>query len=458
MPVRGDAGATALAVPDGWNAELVLPRLVDTDPSSTVVEVQLEARVGRVEIADGHSVEAYTYSGFSPGPVIRAKVGDTLRVHFSNQLPEPTTIHWHGLEVPADQDGAGHAGSEIAPGASFDYEFTLPHAGTYWYHPHVNSAAQVWQGLYGALIVEESEPRQLGEELTLVLHDVGLDDQTGELLPAASHGDLGRFFGHEGYTLLVNGRVYPTLRVFPGSTLRLRVINASISRYYKLALDGHQLLQIAGDSGLLERSQRRDDVVLVPGERAELVVTVQAAAGTSLRLRALPQDRFLCGGAGYCSDEQPLLAMEVVEGQGRTLSVPELFTSIAAIDTSSAFARELVLEEASADGQVALAINGHVHGREGLVLSAKVGATELWTVKNTTDYDHPFHLHGFRFQLTEQNGHAPEVRQWKDTANVPARGQIRLAVHFDDRPGMWMFHCHILDHADLGMMGMLHLE
>jgi len=455
----GDAGeASALAVPEGWNAQLALPELVDLDPSAKVVEVQLEARVARVEIAEGHSVEAYTYSGSSPGPVIRVKVGDTLRVHFSNQLPEPTTVHWHGLEVPADQDGAGHAGSEIAPGASFEYEFTVPHAGTYWYHPHVNSAAQVWRGLYGALIVEESEPRPLGEELTLLLHDVGLDAHSGELLPAESQGDLGRFFGHEGNTLLVNGHVQPTFRVFSGSTLRLRVINTSISRYYRLALDGHQLLQIAGDSGPIERTQRSDEVLLVPGERSELVVTVQAAVGARLLLRALPYDRFLCGGASDCSEEQPLLNIEVVEGQGRTRSVPEQLTSIAPIDTSGALARELVLEEASSDGHVALAINGHVHGRDGLVLTAKVGATELWTVRNATDYDHPFHLHGFRFQLTEQNGRAPEVRQWKDTVNVPARGQVRFAVHFDDRPGMWMFHCHILDHADLGMMGMLHLE
>jgi FtsP/CotA-like multicopper oxidase with cupredoxin domain len=222
--------------------------------------------------------------------------------------------------------------------------------------------------------------------------------------------------------LLVNGRVMPAIAVYPGSTVRLRVINASISRYYRLAVDGHVLWRVAGDSGLLAQSQQKSDVLLVPGERAELVLVVQAAAGTQLLLRALPHDRFVCG--GDCQGTEDLMSIRVVAGEGRTETIPST-----------------------------LAL-----GRDGLTLDAKVGTTELWTARNVTDYDHPFHLHGFRFQVLEEGGASPRVGEWKDTLNVAAQQQVRLAIHFDDRPGMWMFHCHILDHADLGMMGMLHLR
>lgn len=451
---RGGGGA---ALPDAWADELALATLADEDPAPGVVRVRLDARVARVPIGQGRSVEAWTYSGMSPGPVIRARVGDLLQVHFENQLPEATTIHWHGLEVPADQDGAGHMGSEIAAGASFDFEFELKHAGTFWYHPHFNSAEQVWRGLYGALIVEGTNEPALGEELTLLLHDVEIDEATGELGAAAAQGDLGRFFGHEGHTLLVNGRVMPALAVYPGSTVRLRVINASISRYYRLAVEGHMLWRVAGDSGLLAQSQQKSDVLLVPGERAELVLVVQAAAGTQLLLRALPHDRFVCG--GDCMGAKDLMSIRVVAGRGRTETIPSTLARIDSIDLSAAMARELTLADATQEGdQTQLAINGHVFGRDGLMLEAKVGTTELWTVRNVTDYDHPFHLHGFRFQVLEEGGTSPRVGEWKDTLNVAAQQQVRLAVHFDDRPGMWMFHCHILDHADLGMMGMLHLR
>lgn len=443
-------------LPPLWASELALSELPDLSAAADVVEVELDARAGRVELAPGKSVSAYTYAGSSPGPVIRARVGDTLRVHFTNNLPDPTTVHWHGLEVPASQDGAGHAGTEIAPGARFDYEFKLLHAGTYWYHPHVRSAEQVWRGLYGALIVEDPQDPPLGDELTLLLHDVELTSDGAELGPAAAQGDLGRFFGHEGATLLVNGRIQPTIQVYPGSTLRLRVINTSISRYYRLGVEGHKLVRVAGDSGLLARAEPVDDLLLVPGERSELMLTVKSAPSGELKLRSLPYDRFVCGG---CSEAKDLMSIEVVEGVGGSVAAPSgTLSRIEPIDLAGASTRELVLSETMREGATALAINGLVHGHDGLVLQGKVGSTERWTVRNDTDYDHPFHLHGFRFQVLTRDGVAPAVLEWKDTVNVVAHGRVEFAVYFDDRPGMWMFHCHILDHADLGMMGMLHLD
>src|SRR5262245_37650203 len=168
------AGQTALVEqadalglqPDGWNAGLELSAAVDTNPNPRVVEINLEARVARVDIAPGQSVDAWTYGGRVPGPVIRVRVGDRLIVHFSNALPAPTTIHWHGVRVPFQMDGVpGSSQPAVNPGQSFTYDFIAPDAGLYWYHPHVMSAAQSGFGLYGALLVEDPD------------ENVGVDDE-----------------------------------------------------------------------------------------------------------------------------------------------------------------------------------------------------------------------------------------------------------------------------------------
>lgn len=443
------------SLPEGWDQELALTRALDRDPAPNVVDVELDARVSRVEVAPGREIEAWTYAGQSPGPLLRAKVGDTLRVHFTNNLPEPTTIHWHGLEVPADQDGAGEHGSTVAPGETFHYQFTLRHAGTYWYHPHYNSTEQVWRGLYGALIVDDQVEPELGDELTLLLHDLDFDQASGEIDSTDELGELGRFFGNEGHTLLVNGRVQPTAFVHPGSTLRLRVINTSVSRYYRLAIEGQKLTRVAGDSGFSERAQLLDDVLLVPGQRSELMLSVPADASGELLMRALPHARFLCADCGEGAD---LMRFAVVPGSGQTRMPPASLARIEPIDTSAASQRTLTLSQTTREGHTALAINDHAYGYDTLMLHAHVNSTELWTIVNDTDYDHPFHLHGFRFQVRSEAGRAPAVGEWRDTTNVAARTKVELAVFFDDRPGSWMFHCHILDHAELGMMGMLHVE
>lgn len=448
---RGAQAATSL--PEAFDKELAPTLLTDLDPAPDVVEVELEARVADVELTPGQRVSAWTYNGVLPGPLLRAREGDLVRVHFTNRLPEATTIHWHGLEVPADQDGAGHHGTVIEPGASFSYAFRVPHAGTYWYHPHVNSASQVWHGLYGPLVVEARSEPDLGDEVTLVLSD--LNSANGQVSPSAEQGDLGRFFGHEGSRLLVNGRELPTLRAHPGSTLRLRVINAAISRFFRFAIDGHTLERVAGDSGFSERPQRVNDWVLAPGERSEFVVTLAGAAGETLHVRTLTYNRFMCG--GDCGEAHDLMQIALEAGTGRTAQVPAELASIVPIDIRGAATRTLELGEQTRDGKTYLSLNGRVHGQDTLEFDAAVGATEVWELKNTTEYDHPFHLHGFRFQVLEQGGRAPAIREWTDTLDMVAKTTARIAVRYDDRPGAWMFHCHILDHADLGMMGVLHV-
>jgi len=443
-------------MPEGWDQEIRLPVAPDQDPAPEVVDISLTAAVTQVANPDdGSLVERWAYNATVPGPLIRVREGERLRVHFTNQLPEPTTIHWHGLEVPAAMDGADPEHHAIAPGESFDYEFVVPHAGTYWYHPHMNSAAQVWRGLYGALIVDPVEKPEFGAEAVVVLSDVTFaDGRVRELDPT---DDLDAFFGHQGALRQVNGRTLPTVRVRAGDPLHLRFINAAISRYYLLGVEDHELARIAGDSGSIERLDVRDSILLVPGERTEAVLVPQGNVGSSFLLQALPYDRFFCG-AGACEDTAPLLRIEIVEEGGTAPALPTTLAAIAPLEISGAEERTITFTQNARDGISTFGLNNQLYPETPLVLSSEVGKTEIWTLENQTTYDHPFHLHGFRFQVLEQNGVVPAIAEWKDTLNVPREQSARIAVHFDDRPGMWMLHCHILNHAEIGMMGMLHVS
>jgi len=439
-----------------------MPRAVDLNPDPHVVEVNLEAKVGNVELVAGKLTPAWTYNGTLPGPMIRATVGDRVIVHFKNSLPEATTIHWHGLRVPNDMDGApAHTQSPIEPGASFDYDFVVPDAGTFWYHPHFDSAAQVGEGLYGAFIVDDpDQPADLGDELVMILSDAAVD-ANGNFYPADSGGDFGTLFGREGDLILVNGKLNPTLHVRAGMRQRWRLINAAISRYFELSLADHVFTRIGSDGGFLAQPEQLQTLLLTPAQRADVLLEPGSAAAENLAdgltLRWLPYDRGW--GTAFNRPAEDVLKLQFTdEPVVKAAPLSTLARDIAAIDVSAATPVDISLTlNPLQDGTIAMGING-VPSWEAAHLPARVGEHQLWTVKNTFEWDHPFHLHGFFFQVLDVNGVAPAVREWRDTVNVPVDATVRFAVAFDDRPGMWMFHCHILDHADAGMMGMIQLQ
>ena len=170
------AGAQHSLAPSGWDAGLTLSQPADRNPDPNILEIDLKARLADVTIG-GTAVKVWTYDGLLPGPLIRAKVGDRLIVHFTNELPSPTTVHWHGVRVPIEMDGVpGVSQPDVKTGESFTYDFVLRDAGLYWYHPHVMSAAQVGYGLYGALLVDDpTDSVGVADQLTLVLSDIGFD-------------------------------------------------------------------------------------------------------------------------------------------------------------------------------------------------------------------------------------------------------------------------------------------
>ncbi|HET9955548.1 MAG TPA: multicopper oxidase family protein [Polyangiaceae bacterium] len=445
-------------VPD-WDAELRLPSAQDSNSDPHVFETTLDARVSEIEVVPGKRTPFWSYSGVLPGPFIHVRRGDRAIIHFKNELPEPTTIHWHGLRIPSEMDGTpGHSQPEIEPGQSFTYDFVVPDAGLFWYHPHVNSAKQVGNGLYAPFLVDEEEDKnvtaKLGDELTLVLSDASISE-SGALEPADSGGDLGTLFGREGNTLLVNGKVQPTLKVRSGLLQRWRIVNTSRARYYQIALKEHRFRRIGGDGGRMEAPVDSDMVVVVPAERSDVLIVPVGEPGTRVPVRWVPYDRGF--GTTFARPEQDLFYIEFV---GDPVEPPEALPSpqrsIEALDLQGATPVEMELTQNSGTGEpLELGING-IPASRAVPLQAALGETQIWTITNPTiDFAHPFHLHGYFFQVLDEDYRPVHPLEWKDTADVPVKGTLRIGVRFDDRPGMWMYHCHLLDHADAGMMGMV---
>ena len=450
--VTASAWAQSFA-PPGWSDGLKLNEPADLNPDPRIVEVNLTAQLADVEIAPGKRVHAWTYNGGLPGPLIKTRIGDRLIVHFKNELKEPTTVHWHGVRVPIEMDGVpGVSQEEVQQGESFTYDFVVRDAGLYWYHPHVMSAAQVGFGLYGALLVEDPDDGVgVADQVTIVLSDIGFDAK-GELEPAESGGSAGMVFGREGEYVLANGRTRPVLRARPGAPQRWRIVNASKSRYFYLDLEGQAMTVIGGDGGLQEREVTTDILLITAGERADVIVTPKGKAGTPLVLRAMLYNRGY-GSVEYRSVEE-VLAIEFTKEAPVAKTAPVVVRR--AIPRYTAAGATPVNIELTLPPVEQMKSEFRVNGVpfwKAKPYVAKLGETQLWIVKNDTVWDHPFHLHGFFFQVVDEKGQPVGPVAWKDTVNIPMKTTARFLVKFDERPGEWMFHCHILDHADGGLMG-----
>ena len=451
----GPVAAQTSLQPEGWDRGLKLPEAVDTNPDPHVVEVNLEARVAPVEIAPGQSVEAWTYNGGVPGPLIRLRVGDRLIVHFLNKLPKPTTVHWHGVRLPIQMDGVpGISQPEVKPGESFTYDFTVPDAGLFWYHPHVMSAAQVGFGLYGALLVEDpNEHVGVPDELVLVLSDMSVGTD-GVMESPEAGGSIANMFGREGTNVLVNGRKHSKLVVRSGAPQRWRIVNVAKSRFFNLDLGGVPFRQIGGDGGLQEYAVDHDTFVLAPGERADVIVTPRAEPGAEMTLRSVLYYRGFGTIEGrFPFDDLFTIAMADLPPNA-DVRAPDTHRSIEPLPVAGATAIDLEFTLVQGAEDPEYRITGARFTRDKAV-TAQLGETQLWTVTNKSAWSHPFHLHGYFFQVLDEHGVPVKPMAWKDTVNIPFEQTVRFIVRFDDRGGSWMFHCHILDHAEAGLMGMV---
>ena len=435
-----------------WDAQLKLAEAADKNLDPAIVEIDLVARIGSIEVVPGVRTEAWTYNGALPGPLIRVRRGNRLIVHFMNELPKPTTVHWHGVQVPIEMDGVpGISQAPVEPGGSFTYDFVVPDAGLFWYHPHVMSAAQVGFGLYGALLVEDPDDRvDVPDELVLVLSDIAIEDKDGTLQSPDSGGVLGALFGREGNHVLVNGRKRPMATVRSGAMQRWHIVNTAKSRYFQLQFEEPQPFQLIGvDGGYLEYSVERHVLVLAPGERMDVLVAPHVNEGETLTLISVPFNR------GFGSVEfraaEDLIAFQAAPLPALpAVAFPNVTRDIAALSAEGARRINIELVTSNMHGITQFDIKGGPFWR-GTSIAAGLDEKQLWTITNRAIWSHPVHLHGFFFQEVDERGVPLRPRAWKDTIDVPAESTKRFLVKLD-RPGSWMYHCHILDHAEAGLM------
>ncbi|HEY4599933.1 MAG TPA: multicopper oxidase domain-containing protein [Cerasibacillus sp.] len=431
---------------------LPIPEILeDQNPDEKIAEYNLTAQKSTNVFVNGVETETYGYNGNYLGPVIKARNGEEITVNIKNALgDEETTVHWHGLEIPGDVDGGPH--QVIQPNESLQTTFTINQpAATLWYHPHPlhKTGKQVYKGLAGLLLIEDEVsdklpiPKDYGRnDFPLVIQDRQLN-QNGKLIYDLNMMDV--MHGKHGDTPLVNGANDALLEV-PRGKVRLRFLNGSNARTNQLHLkDELRFWQIASDGGFLEKPVKRHELILGASERAEVIVDFSSYKEGE-RIELFDQN-------------VRLMTFIVGEEPDKETDIPEQLTTIKAINPEEATkSREFVLQGM---GHM-VNINGKQMDIHRIDEEVNLDETEIWDVSNPNGrmaMEHPFHVHGVQFQILERNGEEPpeNERGWKDTVLLMPGENVKLIATFKHK-GTFMYHCHILEHEDAGMMGQFQVD
>jgi FtsP/CotA-like multicopper oxidase with cupredoxin domain len=456
------AGSAGWALRGGGSADRLTPAAGSPLPQPTV----LDSRAGRLQVelvvapgarVAGQDTVALAYNGQIPGPTLRVRPGDELALRLTNRLGRPTNLHTHGLRVSP----AGNSDNpfvRVEPGASFDYLITIPRdhpPGTHWYHPHQHElgAEQQWAGLTGTLLVVPpggaSDVADIADDLVLMVTDMSLHSD-GTL---AAPGSAARSVGREGDLVLVNGQFRPTVAGVVGERARWRLVNASTSRVLALRLEGHALTQVAQDGSLLEAPIERDRVVLAPGNRVDVVVRADRVGSYPLIADTYDRGRV----SSHTTARAPATVAEFVVGGARRSPHPSTKVAAPAPPRTQPLpaatrTRHIAFTTRRADRQLLFDIDHREfdHARDDQTVA--LGTTEDWVITNEGPLDHPFHLHTWPFLVLATSDGAPRAGVLQDVVLVPARGWARVRIPFTANPGRSVYHCHIVDHADTGMM------
>ncbi|GBE25150.1 multicopper oxidase mco [bacterium BMS3Bbin02] len=478
------------------NTQQLLPQPVSTPNADFQpdVEIALRAVEDTVEVRSGTSTDVWRLegdllkgdpgvvvpvSGSYLGPTLHLKKGQKVRIEFTNELPEVSIIHWHGLHVPADMDG--HPQYAIAKGETYYYEFeVLNRAGTYWYHPHPHgrTGPQVYAGMAGFFIVSDDEEAALGlptgdYDIPLVLQDRTFDDN-GQFVYNGG-GMMDQMIGFLGDELLVNGTPDFTLSV-ANRAYRLRFLNGSNSRMYKLGWsDGTPFTVIGTDGGLLEKPVTRPYLTLAPAERLDIWVDFDdRSVGSEMKLVSLPFDN-----GNMNSPEFPILTATIDREASGTVTLPLKLSTPNFFDISQAEqTREIVLAQRMGRGW---SLNGRQFEMTGVAQEETIrrGSIEIWEFVNKggggmgggmSNLPHPMHMHGESFKVIERQINGDDQTAWdtlsegvvdegwKDTVLVMPGQRVKVLRRFGDFTGLFLYHCHNLEHEDQGMMRNLKIQ
>ena len=434
---------------------LAIPPLADSELDAEGRRVfTLTAESGESELRPGETTDTWGFNGFYLGPTLRASRGEEVVVDVRNRLDEATTVHWHGMHLPAAADGGPH--QLIEPGESWTpgWEIDQP-AATLWYHPHPHGDTEthVYRGLAGMFILDDAEearldlPRKYGvDDVPVIVQDKRFAED-GSLIE-----DDRERLGILGDTLLVNGTYGPYLDVST-ERVRLRLLNGSTARTYDFGFsDQRGFALIATDGGLLERPADIDRIQLSPGERAEVVVAMEPRE--RVVLRSYPPD--LEPGSDTSRQDGGEDSFDVLQLRAATEldpspAVPGELVNISDLDPSAAVeTREFELRSRR--------INDEELDMERIDTVVSEGTTEVWEVENGHGQPHTFHVHDVQFQVLDVDCEdpPPELSGWKDTIQLPPGVPVRLIMRFEDYAdpeSPYMYHCHLLRHEDQGMMG-----
>lgn len=459
----------------GFGASLIVVPAANTAAAKRSADIRtLHARPGEARLRG--SGEAPTsiwgYDGSVPGPLMRLRQGDELKVRLVNGLEQPTVIHWHGLRLPNAMDGVPHLTQmPIEPGASFDYRFVAPDAGTFWYHSHFLSSEQVERGLYGVLVVEERQPPRVDRDIVLVIDDWRLTNE-GAIHPSFGNFHDAMMAGRLGQYITLNSEDILDLSVKANERLRLRVVNAANARIFKFRIANHVPWLMASDGQpqpptavtnvplRLGPGNRVDlflDATLEPGAQASIFVDdlrsgeleigrLVYEAGARMRPTPLPEPPAL--------PENPLpprlslsdaLRLDVpLDGGGMAMMGRRGMGGMGGMG-GTGFGGHGLPQQQRIWALASVASTGH----DGPPLfTVARGRTVVLTFPNRTALPHAMHVHGHHFRILE-NDEAWRP-YWLDTVIVDADGSTRIAF-VADNPGKWMIHCHMLEHQETGM-------
>ena len=434
---------SAPAVHERTGNRLIIPQLLeDQNPDPDTSDFELYVQQGEMSFFPSQTTETLGYNGNYLGPVLRVRRGQNVNVAVHNQIDEQTTVHWHGMDISGEADGGPH--QPILPGDVWAPSFTIEQpAATLWYHPHLHGTTgpQVYRGLAGLVYIEDEVsdalnlPKTYGvNDIPLILQDRNFNDNGGFSYQVNMMGLV------PGETMLINGTADPFVEV-NREKVRLRILNGSNFESFLLQLsDDSSFYQIASDGGFLESPFIRDSLFIAPGERMEVIVDFASITNADISLLA---------------GNHPVLRFHVMDDAGTETDIPEslaIIPEIPAGDTPPT--RIFELQSMGLQGT----INGKSFSMDRIDEEVRRNDTEIWILRNVRGMmnasGHPFHVHGTQFQVVSRNGNPPSQGEsgYKDTIYVEQGEEVIIKVRFM-HTGLYMYHCHMLEHEDYGMMG-----
>jgi spore coat protein A len=439
MPGAGPVRVTAPAVPP-FTVDMPVPPVLRPVWSGADLDVyRLDITRADVEILPGVRTPALTYDGRFVGPTIRARAGRRARVMYRNRLDQPANVHLHGGHVAPGDDG--HPMDIIEPGGTRSYDYPNRQQGaTLWYHDHAHhlEAEHVYRGLHGFYVLDDDAERSLrlpggAFDVPIMLRDA-LFDANGALVFG---GDPA-----ERTTFLANGRPVPYFAV-AARKYRFRLLNSATDRVFRLNLGGAEMVQIASDGGLLPAPVPYTELTFSSGERLDIVVDFS---------------RYPLGSQLVLADATggPVLRFDVVRTARDDSVLPDRLRP-APSSPPATVTREVSLSFDLSTGIPVGLVNGKPYDPERTDFTVKHGTTEIWQVTNADPFDHNFHLHLVPFRVLDRDGAAPWPQDAgrKDTIFIPAGASARIQATFEGFLGKYVYHCHFIEHATLGMMAQL---